>query len=107
MKRSVLFVGIGRTSSGLRILPLARYRKLQELKGWAATYCGGYSLSFVTGGWINPLTHELVEEKVARFELYSDCAPADLERLAAVARDLFRQECVLLDLGGEEPGRFV
>jgi len=107
MKKATIYVGIEKAAGGRRVRPWARYLALQELKRKACTLCGGYSLTFAEGGWVNPLSRELATERVARFELFGDLTPESVDTFAAACRDALRQECVLVHWDPHAGGKFV
>ena len=113
-----LFIGTERDAAGRTINPLVRRRAIQEIKREALDRFGGYSASFVFGGWRDAAGY-VVEEKTLRLEfcvaygstpLCISSRPEEYrshaECFAGVARQALLQASVLLCEPGA-PDRFV
>lgn len=97
-KLFVMYVGLERTKEGRALDKQAQQLAIHLLKDKLASEFGGYSVGEINGGYRMSETGELVEERALRVEVTTgeEQLPA-IRECAAMFRDLFQQESVLLN----------
>lgn len=97
-KLFVMYIGLDRAKDGSALDKQAVELAIEVLKGKLADEFGGFSVGEIKGGYRMAETGALVEERALRVEVLArETQTEEVKQCAAMFRDLFMQESVLLN----------
>ena len=97
MKHATLYVGVEKDGGGKPLNPVVKARAMLHIRKTAATMFGGYTLTHIEGGWVNP-QGELIMEGAVRLDLYAEAANEQFGAFARLCMKELYQAQVILEI---------
>jgi hypothetical protein len=94
-KTAVFMAGIEYDKNGLHLAEGEAETALVMIEDYLAKEFGGYGISFVSGGWFNQHTGQVIKEAGVRIEVVTDAADTRILDASRFIREILNQDTVL------------